>query len=164
MSGFDIVIGFIVVLFVVIGTWRGFVREVMSLVTWILACVVGWFFADTISGWFGDLIHDQALQLVAGFLALFIIVYIIGTIAGFVAHKLISTKQALKISNHVLGACTGIARGVVMLVIVFLLAGLTTIPQRDWWRGSFFAPYFQSLALAASRFLPSDIARHIRYG
>ena len=163
MSGLDVAISIITFLFVAIGAWRGFVREALSLVTWIVACVIAWFFADDISSLFANAIDDAALRLVASFLVLFVVVYAIGTFVGFIAHKLVSTKKVLKVSNHILGAFTGIARGVVVIVIAFMLAGLTPAPQNNWWRDSYFAPYFESLTMSVARYLPSDIAKHIRY-
>ncbi len=69
----------------------------------------------------------------------------------------------LKGSNRLLGGCVGAAIGVVVVVFVFMMAGLTTLPSNGWWRHSLLAPYFESLAMFARDLLPTDIARHIRY-
>jgi membrane protein required for colicin V production len=74
------------------------------------------------------------------------------------------SMPALKASNRVLGGFIGVCAGVAVVVLAFLLAGLTSLPQDSWWRHSTLAPFFESFAAFIGDFLPADIARHIRYG
>ncbi|MCH6582848.1 MAG: hypothetical protein IH808_07480 [Proteobacteria bacterium] len=62
-----------------------------------------------------------------------------------------------------LGGLAGAAVGVAVVVVVFLLAGLTSLPSNGWWRHAYLTPFFESIASFVVDFLPSDIARHIRY-
>src|SRR5581483_7627444 len=57
----------------------------------------------------------------------------------------------------------GVLRGGIIILIVFLVAGITSLPQRPWWRESLLAPYFQKVAVVVSAYIPRDIARHIRF-
>ena len=50
MNYFDFIILAVLFVFVAIGAWRGFVREILSLVTWVIAIAVGWLFAGDIAG------------------------------------------------------------------------------------------------------------------
>jgi membrane protein required for colicin V production len=62
-----------------------------------------------------------------------------------------------------LGVIFGIARGVAIVTILILLAGMTPMPQDAWWQDSELLDYFQGLALWARKFIPSDIAGYIRF-
>ena len=164
MNSFDFLLILVIMAFTAIGALRGMVREVLSLVTWILSCLVAWLFAGDIEGLFTDMIANPELRLVAAFIVLFVLVFIIGTVAAFIIHRIIATKRAFRMPNLVFGGAIGFSRGIVVVVIVFLLAGITSIPQRPWWREAALAPFFQRFALFVGEYLPKDVARHIRYG
>lgn len=164
MNGFDLALVVALLIFTAIGAWRGFVREVLSLLTWIAGGVVAWLFADRVAGLFERMTDEPALRQVLAFILLFVAVVIIGTVAALLINKFILSKEAFRLPNRILGGLLGLARGIVIVVIVFLLAGLTSVPQRSWWHESFLAPYFARLAVYASGYIPRDVARHIRYG
>jgi membrane protein required for colicin V production len=160
---FDIGILATVAIFASIGAWRGFVREVMALVTWFLAILIAWIFAPDLAGSFESLSKDPAMQQVLSFLAIFIAVFVVGAIISLVLNRLVLKKQALKVPNILMGGVLGVVRGVAVIVIAFMLAGLTPLPGSDWWKRARLAPHFERLALEASQYIPRDIARHIRY-
>jgi membrane protein required for colicin V production len=161
---FDIGLLAMVAIFASIGAWRGFVREVMALVTWVLAILIAWIFAPDLTGSFEGISRDPALQQVLSFIVIFIGVFIVGTVVSLVLNRLVLKKEALKVPNILMGGVLGTVRGVVVIVIAFMLAGLTPLPGSDWWRSARLAPYFERLAIQASAYIPRDIARHIRYG
>lgn len=163
MNYFDFILLGILLVFVVIGGWRGFVREVLSLVTWVAAIVVGWLFADDMAGLYDALIQDDVVRRMLGFVTLFAAVFLVGMLVSFAVNRYLLQKKSFRLGNTVLGGVFGAVRGAVIVVLVFLLAGLTTFPQRDWWREASLSPYFERAAVYASRYIPRDIARHIRY-
>jgi len=164
MNAFDYLLIAVMVAFALTGALRGFVLEVMSLILWPLAAFVAWLFADEIGSWFKGLISDPSLRTVAAFASVFLTVFVIGTIAIFLVHRTLPLRGALRTPNVVLGGIMGLARGAIIIVIVFLVGGITSLPQRPWWRESLLAPYFQDVAVTVSAYLPRDVARHIRYG
>lgn len=163
MNAFDYLLIAVIVAFALTGALRGFVLEVLSLVLWPLAAFVAWFFADTVADWFMSWISDTQLRTVAGFVAVFLTVFIVGTVAVFLIHRALPLRGALRAPNVILGGLVGTLRGAVIIIIVFVVGGVTTLPQRPWWREAYLAPYFQQAAVAVSAYLPRDVARHIRY-
>ncbi len=164
MNYFDFVILAVLLVFVAIGAWRGFVREILSLVTWVIAIVIGWLFAGDIAGLYEGMVQDDVVRRVLGFVTLFSAVFLAGMLVSFLVNRYLLQKKAFRIGNVVFGGLVGAARGVLIVAIVFLLAGLTSFPQRDWWRAAALSPYFERAALYVSHYIPRDIARHIRYG
>ncbi|MBE9516662.1 MAG: CvpA family protein [Proteobacteria bacterium] len=164
MSSLDYLIVGVVALSIAIGVWRGFVREALSLLTWIVSSFLAWVFAEDVAGFFDKDIAQPTMRLMVAFLVVFVIFFVLGSVATHYFHKIFTNKPFLKVSNYILGAVIGAARGGVIIIIGFLAASmLPSIPKSDWWQQSEFAPYFEIGALATADFLPSDIARHISY-
>jgi len=163
MNAFDYLLIAVLVAFAITGALRGFVLEILSLILWPLAAFVAWLFADQVALWFKGVIAEPSLRMVAAFIAVFLTIFVIGTIFIFLVHRVLPLRGALRTPNVVLGGVVGFVRGAIIIVIVFLVGGITSLPQRPWWRESLLAPYFQDVAVSASVYLPRDVARHIRY-
>ena len=164
MNAFDYLLIVVLVTFAVTGALRGFVLEVLSLILWPLAAFIAWLFADGVAVWFKGWISDPQLRTVAAFVAVFLAIFIVGTVMVYLIHRALPLRGALRTPNVIMGGLVGIVRGAVIIVIVFLVGGITSLPERPWWRESLLAPYFQKAAVLASAYLPRDVARHIRYG
>jgi len=164
VNTFDIAVLAVLLVFTVIGAWRGFAREILSLLTWAAAIVVGWLFADQAAHLFEGLVDDDVVRHVAAFVALFAAVFAAGMLVNFLVNRFLLKKKPARLANFLAGGLFGALRGAVVIALVFLLAGLTSFPQRDWWRQALLAPYFERAALYVSGYIPRDIARHIRYG
>lgn len=163
MNSFDYLMIVVLVAFIITGALRGFVLELLSLVLWPLAAFVAWLFADQGAVYFKSLVSDPQLRVVAAFVSVFLVVFIIGSIIVYLIHKALPLRGMFRKPNVVLGGLVGFVRGAIVILIVFLVAGITSLPQRPWWREAFLAPYFQQAAVAVSVYLPRDISRHIRY-
>ena len=57
----------------------------------------------------------------------------------------------------------GLARGILVVALLTLLAGLTPIPQDPWWRDSQLVPYFEEIALWLRDWLPEDVAKRFQF-
>jgi membrane protein required for colicin V production len=163
MNSFDYLMLIVLLAFVVTGAIRGFVLEMLSLVLWPVSAFIAWLFADEAAGLFKSMVSDVQLRTVAGFVVVFLIVFIIGTIIVYFIHRALPLRGMFRKPNAVLGGLVGFLRGGIIIVIAFLVAGITSLPQRPWWHESMLAPHFQKVAIAASAYMPRDISRHIRY-
>ncbi len=164
MNYFDIAILAVLLVFAGIGAWRGFVREILSLVTWGASIVVGWVFANDVARLFEGLFDDEVVRRVLGFVAVFAVVFLTGMLITFLVNRYLLKKKGFRFANALFGGLFGAVRGVVVVALVFMLAGLTSFPRSDWWREAALSPYFERVALFAAGYIPRDIARHIRYG
>lgn len=152
----------VLIAFTAIGALRGLIREIMTLITWAASILVAWLFAGAIEHWFDWLFHERSLRLLVAFVALFALTWVAGMLAAMLMNRYFS-KGLTRWPNLIGGGLIGMARGTVVVVIVFLAAGVTSAPQQGWWRDSSLAPHFEKLALHARPYLPRDVARHIRY-
>ena len=55
------------------------------------------------------------------------------------------------------------ARGIVIVAILVLFAGLTAVPKDPWWKESVFLPHFQVLAVEIQSLLPPEVATLFQY-
>ena len=163
MNAFDIVLLVVLSVFAGIGVLRGFVRTVLFLANWVVASVVAWFLSTPVSGAFAKSIDDPMVRMLFAFVVTFLVAFLVGLVTTSFLHKTVESMKLLKVPNRLLGGVAGAAVGAAIVVVVFLLAGLTSLPSNDWWRHASLAPFFESMAILVVDFLPSDIARHIRY-
>ena len=152
----------IVGLSILISVWRGLVREVISLLSWLVALWVAVRFSVDFADWMPAAMTNPSVRYVAAFAALFLGTIILLELIGVVIAKLLRAV-GLSFIDRLLGAIFGLARGVLIAWILTLLGGLTMLPQRDWWRDSVFAPPLQAAVLAARPLLPAELAKRIKY-
>jgi membrane protein required for colicin V production len=164
LNRFDLALLALLALFTLIGVWRGFVREIISLVTWVAASAAAWTFADRLANVFSALAEDASLKKMLAFLVIFVCVFVLGMIVSFVLHRFVNQAPGLRIANRITGGVVGLARGVVIAVVVFILGSLTPFPEKTWWQESLFAPALERAAAYVAKYLPPDVARHVRYG
>ena len=70
--------------------WRGFVKEAVSLASWIVALWVAMLFFHDLSSWLARWIDTPSIRDVLGFAMLFIATVLIGGLIGYLAGQLVS--------------------------------------------------------------------------
>lgn len=163
MNVFDIALLLVLSVFAGFGVLQGFVRTILFLGNWVAASVVAWFLSTPVSDALEKSINEPTARMLAAFVVTFLVAFLIGLVITSFLHKIVESTTILKFSNRSLGGLAGAAVGIVVVVVVFLLAGLTSLPSNGWWRHAYLTPFFESIATFVVDFLPSDIARHIRY-
>lgn len=161
MTSFDFLILGLLALFTGMGALRGGLRETLSLIVWLLAVLSGWLFAEPVSEWF-DAIGDRELRLLLAFLALAVGTLALLTMGVFVL-RLLLPRPAPDLKSRVLGGVVGGLRGAIVVVVLMLLAGLTSVPKKDGWRDSSLVALFLPAAQQLRDLLPAPVARQFRY-
>ena len=158
----DVVILALIALSAILSLFRGFVKEAVALVTWLVALWVAMAFYEDLAAILSQWISLPSAQRITAFAVLFICVLLLGAIVNFLASKLVN-KTGLTGTDKLLGIVFGVARGGVIVAILVLLAGLTPLPQDPWWQDSQLLGYFQELAMWMRSYLPNEIADNITY-
>ena len=144
-----------------IGLIRGLISEVFSLAAWGAAVGVGLRYSRDLAVYLGTAITDPAARIAVAFVILFIASLAAAGIAAFLLNKLVE-KTGLSGTDRFLGLWFGIARGVLVVAVLVLLAGATPLPEDPWWKASRLIPPFQSLTLWLRDQIPSDYASRIK--
>ena len=161
MNLFDLILVAVVLAFAGVGALRGALRELLSVAVWGVALLMAWLFSKSASTWFSGF-ADPTFRHMLAFVVLFACVFVIVSLASFVL-RLILGVAVPNTQARVAGGLLGAMRGVLILLIIVSLAGLTSFPQKPWWRGSELVVYFQSMAQSVQKLLPAEVARQFRY-
>lgn len=144
------------------GAWRGLVREVIGVLGWVIAFLAANLFAGPLGEALPQFIPTPELRVLAAFLGIFVAVLILATLLALLLSKLV---QAVGLGglNRLLGALFGVARGVVFVLAVALLAGLTSAPRQEFWRESATGYWMARAAQILKPWLPQTLAERLRY-
>ncbi len=141
---------------------RGVVREIVSLGGWIIAFLAANLFAGPLAAHLPQAIAGDTLRTLAAFLAIFIAALICSALVGMLMSRLVSAV-GLGPLDKALGALFGIARGLLLVLVAVLAAGLTSAPQQAWWKESMSGEPLKRAALALKPWLPDSFAQRLRY-
>lgn len=158
----DIVILAIIGVSSLISLWRGFLREVLSLLAWVLAFWVAFSFTSWLAPMLEGTIEVRSIRFILGFTALFVVTLLGVSLIGHIIVKLLG-KTGLTGTDRMLGLLFGMLRGGLVVLLLVLVAGLTQLPQDPWWREARLLAHFQRAALGVKGYLPESIAEHIKY-
>ncbi|MCP5151528.1 MAG: CvpA family protein [Ectothiorhodospiraceae bacterium] len=146
----------------VLSLLRGFVREALSLLGWILAFWVSLTFTPMVAGLLESQVAAPSLRQAMAFAALFVSTLVASGLVVWLVGALMD-KAGLSGTDRVLGMVFGAARGILVVALLVLLAGLTALPRDAWWQQSVLLGHFEAAALKMRSLLPPDIAQHFEY-
>lgn len=162
MTWVDVLIVVVVLLSALVSLWRGFIRELISLLTWVAAFGVAVLYAQRIDGAFAHLIATPSVRMVLAFFLLFLGTLVVGALVNNLAGQAVR-KSGLGALDRTLGIVFGGFRGILIVAVLVLLAGLTALPQDPWWQSALLLPGFESLAIMMTDFLPPEVAEHFEF-
>ena len=163
MTWFDYAVIAIVGISVLLSIIHGFVREILSLAAWVVAFLVAQVFATEAASLLPAAVTHPSVRLLAGFLSVFLAVLVAMTLLAMVVSKLIKSV-GLGFADRALGGLFGLVRGLAIVMIAVLLAGMTALPRQPEWRNALFSAPLVTLANWVKVWLPDDMAKHINYG
>lgn len=151
----DLIILGIIILSGLISLIRGFVREAISLATWIVALLASLRLLPFLAGYLKPYIESTEARNVIAFAVIFIGVLIIGGLINFIFSRLVD-KTGLSGSDRILGLFFGIARGILLIGILVLMGNIVSLSHDSWWTSSQLIPHFQKLAKWLQGFVPQQ--------
>lgn len=162
MTVIDIIVLVIVGISVVYGVFRGLVREVLALLAWIVSFLLANLLAPEAAKLLPQAIASEELRLLLSFVAVFIVVLVGLSVLAILASKLVKVV-GLGPADRVVGGVFGLARGLLLVMILVLLAGLSSLPRQSAWREAALRGPLEACAEYIRAWLPADLSRRIRY-
>ena len=154
-----VVIG-IIVISILVGAIRGFIKEVFSLAVWIAAFLVAFQYSGAIALLLENQIELPSARTSLAFVGLFVSVLVVGGLLTFLIGKLVE-QTGLSGTDRILGGAFGSIRGLFLVLVIMLVAGLTPVPQDPWWQQSRTIQSLMPLAEWSAKFLPDYILEHM---
>lgn len=162
MTVVDWILLAIVLVSTAIALVRGFIREVISLITWIAAFGIALGFSQAAAVLVPDVVDIPSARVAIAFVALFVIVLILGGIINWAISRMVETT-GLSGTDRSVGMVFGLLRGVLIVAGLLLLAGFTALPGESLWQDSLLIPHFQVVAQWLLAILPADVASNVQW-
>ncbi len=162
MTIFDYLALFVLVCSVVISTMRGLVKEILSLLSWVVSFIVANAYGGDLALLLPNAIPGNSTRLIVGFIALFIGVRLLMMLLTMALDAVIKAS-GLTVADRGLGGLFGLGRGLVIVLAAVLLCGMTAIPKQAFWKNALFSPLAETAARTVKPFLPGDIAKHVQF-
>jgi membrane protein required for colicin V production len=162
MTVFDYAVLIIIGLSILLSVIRGLVREVLALLAWVVAFVTANLFSGDLAALLPEEIPTVELRLLAGFLGVFFVALLLMSLLAMAVSQLVKSA-GLGVEDRFLGALFGLARGVLVVLVLVLLGGLTALPKQPVWRDAVLSPPLEAFATQVSRWLPTALSQRIKY-
>jgi len=153
LNYFDYILIAIVGLSMVLSLWRGFVREIISLIGLVAAFLIASRVSASAGSFLGQWISNGTLADIAGFGLVFVIIMLLVGIIGAIIRKLVDLAD-LTATDRTLGVFFGLARGLMLIALCFLVYTSYTKPDASWLKKSLLAPYAISLGDLLGKAIP----------
>jgi membrane protein required for colicin V production len=155
----DIALAAVVLLAVIIGLVKGFIRELVGLIVIVLGIVIAARFYGPVASFAAKFIKNPTAASFVGFLLIFLAVLIAGGfVAGLIAK---ATKGSLGFVNHILGGVIGCLEGVLVAgAVVFALLAFPV--NKSALMGSKLAPLVYQVTKTVVQFIPQELKDQIK--
>ncbi len=169
----DIIIVVIFLISTTIALLRGFVREVVSIVTWVAAIWLALSHSeqvsfllpeaiDSASFSFGGKDYGTNIRVGIAFVLIMVGVLVLGALINFALGQVMKA-QIFKGMDRMLGLIFGVLRASVITTILIMTASaFTTLPQTSIWQSSRLIKPFELAAVWVAAQLPEQYAQQLR--
>lgn len=140
MNGADWIIIALVLISCLIGVWRGFMREAISLATWIIGLWLAWNFSSSVEPMLGGLLSGPQVKVWVARLIILVLVVLLGNLVGYVVTRAVRYSP-FGVADRLLGVLFGLLRGALLIGIGVILGELLELDGEAWWKESALLPY-----------------------
>lgn len=162
MNWIDYAVIAVLLLSIAWGIWKGFVREVLSMLAWVVGFLAANLFAGPMAEHMPQRIQSPELRVLTAFVLIFVVAFALTSLVGLIFGKFVRA-MGLGELDRTLGAFFGLVRGLLILLALALAAGLTALPRQPVWRDSPSAARLAATAIALKPWLPPALADRLRY-
>jgi membrane protein required for colicin V production len=159
----DCVLILILAVSVIASFRKGLSREVIGLVSVVLALILGLWFYGAAGSYVAPYLSSPAAANLAGFFIVFCGVLLLGSLVSFLVGRVLKVT-GLSIFDHILGAAFGVVRGI--LVSVALIVAIMAFSQGEKPPASVVrsrvAPYVMDGARICAAMAPHDLKEGFR--
>jgi len=160
MTGFDFTVMAILLVSLLFGLWRGLVYEVLSLIGWPVAFLLSKLFAGDVAPMM-PLMREEA-RIALAYAVVFVAALIVWGVLAWLLSRLVKVV-GLGWLDRVLGGLFGVLRGGLVVLVLVLLAGMTSVPEQTFWRNAQTSRVAEDAALLTKAWLPDNIAQRVHY-
>jgi len=146
MDGADHLFAIILLVSGVLGALRGFIRETISLLSWLVGLWLAWHFAYLLNPWLGGALAEPGIREWAGraivLLAVLLVGAGVGSIVAYYAHR----AAGIATTDRLLGSLFGLMRGVVVIGLLVIAGRAVDLDAEAWWQRTKSMPFAETVA------------------
>lgn len=151
----------VLLLSMLVGAWRGLVYELMALVAWVAAFVLAQWLAQDVALLLPFLQGAAAqVQYAAAFVLVFVASLVLASWLSWLLRKLVETV-GLRPVDRALGAVFGLARGVLLLLVVTVVVQLLGLTHKPWWQEALGPGWLEVLLNGLKPVLPEALRAYL---
>lgn len=162
MTIFDYVVLGIIFVSVLLSITRGVVREIVSLLGWIIAFFVASHYAANFEPLLPLTVEDESLRMLIVFVMTFFVALVVVMMGSMLLSKLVRSV-GLGLIDRILGAVFGFARGLFVVLLIMLAAGFTALPQQPFWQQALLSEPLEMVVIQVIPWLPESLKEHIDF-
>jgi membrane protein required for colicin V production len=140
MTPVDYLLVAIVGISLLFGAIRGFLRESVALLGWLVGLWLAWHHADEVMPFLGGALAGTELQVWVArliiLLAVIVVAWLIGSLLGYLVQRSGLTLGL----DRILGGVFGLVRGAVIVGFAIMLADAAEMQDEPWWQESKLMP------------------------
>jgi len=161
MSFIDIIVLLVLFASLIFGFFRGFVKELLSLMAWVFAFFVAFYFSSSVA-----IILPFEAEFSIKYIGSFVLIFIFILIVSSILIKFLSTfiyKIGLGASNIILGGLFGILRGVIIVYLLIFVIEKTSYAEEPLWQQANSIVLIKLLVEKTFPYLPQDWVNNVKY-
>lgn len=158
----DLIVLAIIAISIIISFIRGFIKELISLLSWVFAAWIAFALSKPLSSLI-TFVEIESMRILIAFLIIFILMVFVGALVNYLVGRVVR-KTPFSLPDRMLGVGFGFLRGFIIVVLLVFFAGLTPLPKDAWWKQSFTINQFEHAAVWFKELLPESIGKHFAFG
>lgn len=162
MTIFDYVVIGIVAVSLLLGLWRGVIGELVALAAWGIGIFAAFEHGTAVGDFLFAGVTDSTMRMLVGCVAVFLGILLAMSLIGWAVRNMVKAL-GLSFSDRLLGAVFGLLRGMLMIMVLVGLGGMTSAPKQEWWKSATFAAPLETAVMVTKPWLPEDLAKRIRF-
>jgi membrane protein required for colicin V production len=146
MTTVDYLLAGAVLLSMLFGAVRGFLRESVALLGWLVGLWLAWRYSGLVEPYVGGLLSGTLLQVWVARMIVLLAVVMAGWLLGSLLSYLVQRSGLTLGVDRMLGAVFGLVRGAVIVGFAVMLGQAAEMQQEYWWRDSRLLPAGEEMA------------------
>ena len=146
MIAVDYILIAVILLSVLFGAIRGFLRESIALLAWLVGLWVAWKYSGLLEPHLGGALAGTALQAWVARLILLLAVVMAGWLLAALLSYLVQRSGLSLGLDRMLGSVFGLVRGAVIAGFAVMLGQAAELSSEPWWKKSTMMPAAEQMA------------------
>jgi len=154
MNLLDIIVLMVICVMTFYGVWKGFIKQVLSIVGIIAGYIVATSYYAQLAAFIK--LGDPTLSKIISFMILFLACVIVFSVLAVILNKVFKLP-GLGIINTVLGGATGFLKGFLIVAVVVIILVALLSAENPLLKKSVTVPYILKGLMAAGQAVPADL-------